>query len=217
MSEVRIATEPRTEFGKGAARRIRRAERVPAVLYGHGRDTRHFTLPGHELMMALKTPNVLLRLGGLDRGETLAIPKQVQRDPIKGFLEHVDLLLVRRGEKVQVDVPLTVVGAVAPGGMLSQQEVQVQVEAEATNIPGEIEVDVADMEVGDSVHASDLRLPQGTQLVADPEALILHVMASQTAEEVEAELAEAEAGAGVEREPSADQAEVVEEQRSESE
>lgn len=222
MAEVRIATEPRTEFGKGAARRIRRAERVPAVLYGHGRDTRHFTLPGHELMMALKTPNVLLRLGGLDRGETLAIPKQVQRDPIKGFLEHVDLLLVRRGEKVQVDVPLSLVGDIAPRGMLSQQAVQVQIEAEATNIPGQVEVDVTGMDVGDAVHAGELRLPVGTQLAADAETLILHVVAPQTAEEVEAELAEAEADIGVEREPSADEVEAPEpesgqEQRSKSE
>lgn len=221
MSEVRIATEPRTQFGKGAARRIRRTERVPAVLYGHGREPRHFTLPGHDLMMALKSPNVLLRLGGLDRGETLAIPKQVQRDPLKGFLEHVDLLLVRRGEKVQVDIPLTLAGEIAPGGMLDQQEIQLSVEAEATRIPSEIEVDVTDMDVGDAIHASDVRLPEDVTLSADEELLIVHVIAPQSAEEVEAELAEAEAEAGVAREPSEEAAEAPaaggQEQASESE
>lgn len=205
MAEVRIAAETRSEFGKGPARRIRRAEKVPAVLYGHGRDTRHLTLPGHDMMMALKTPNVLLRLSGMGRGETLCIPKQVQRDPLKGFLEHVDLLLVRRGEKVQVDVPLTTVGDIAPGGMLSQQLVQITVEAEATNIPAEIEVDIEGMGVGDAVHAADVRLPQGTTLAADEESLVLNVVAPQSEEQVEGELAEAEAEAGVEREPSGDQ------------
>lgn len=217
MAEVRIAAEQRNEFGKGAARRIRREERVPAVLYGHGRDPRHFSLPGHDLMMALKTPNILLRLSGVGRGETLAIPKQVQRDPLKGFLEHIDLLLVRRGEKVQVDVPLTVVGDIVPGGMLDQQEIQVQIEAEATNIPGEVEVNVQDMGVGDSLHAGDLRLPEGTTLAADEEVLIAHVIAPQTAEQVEAELAEAEAEAGVEREPSEEEAEAPAEGTEESE
>lgn len=217
MAEVRIAAEQRNEFGKGPARRIRREERVPAVLYGHGRDPRHFTLPGHDLMMALKTPNILFRLSGVDRGETLAIPKQVQRDPLKGFLQHIDLLLVRRGEKVQVDVPLSVVGDIAPGGMLDQQEIQVQIEAEATHIPGEVEVSVEGMDVGDSLHAGDLQLPEGTTLVADEELLILHVIAPQTAEQVEAELAEAEAEAGVEREPSEEEAEAPAEGAEESE
>lgn len=202
MSEVSIAAESRTEFGKGAARRIRRAQRVPGVLYGHGRDPRHLSLPGHDLMMALRSPNVLLRLSGVDRGQTLAIPKQVQRDPLKGWLEHVDLLVVRRGEKVQVDIPLRLTGEIAPGGMLSQEEVQLQVEAEATNIPSEIEVDVADMDVGDALHAGEVRLPEGVSLSADEEMLVVHVIAPQSAEQLEAELEEAEAQAGVEREPS---------------
>src|SRR5215469_17414625 len=108
VAEVRIAAEARTEFGKGAARRSRREGRVPAVLYGHGTETRHLSLPGHDLMLALKTPNVLLYLDGLKNGSEIALPKAVQRDPIKGYLEHVDLILVRRGEKVTVEVPLRV-------------------------------------------------------------------------------------------------------------
>jgi large subunit ribosomal protein L25 len=187
VPEVHIAAQTRTEFGKGAARRIRRTGRVPAVLYGHGTDTRHLSLPGHELMLALKTPNVLLYLDGLNKGSEIALPKAVQRDPIKGFLEHVDLILVRRGEKVTVEVPLRVTGEIAPGdGMLDQQLVQIPVEAEATNIPQGIDVDVEGMEVGAAVHASDLKLPRGVSLEIDPETLVLHVIARQ-AEEVEEE------------------------------
>ena len=189
MPEVKIAAEARTEFGKGAARRTRREGRVPAVLYGHGTETRHLSLPGHDLMLALKTPNVLLRLEGLKGGGSdLALPKAVQRDPIKGFLEHVDLILVRRGEKVTVDVPIRVTGEIAPGdGMLNQQLVQIPVEADATNIPQGIEVSVAGMEIGDAVHASDLRLPPGVTLQVEPDTMVLHVIAQQVAEEPEAE------------------------------
>jgi large subunit ribosomal protein L25 len=213
VSEVRIAAEPRSEFGKGPARRTRRAGRVPAVLYGHGTDPRHVSLPGHEMMLALKTPNVLIRLEGLPGGSALALPKAVQRDPLKGFLEHVDLLLVRRGEKVTVEVPVQLNGEIAPGGLLDQQLVQIAVEADATRIPQFIEVDIADMAVGASVHAADLELPRGATLAADPEALVLHVVAAPTAEQLEAEIgvpaeaAAAEAPAPVEGEPAAEAAE----------
>ena len=186
MPEVRIAAETREEFGKGAARQIRRDGRVPAVLYGHGTETRHLSLPGHELMMALKTPNALLRLEGLKHGSEIALPKAVQRNPIKNVIEHVDLILVRRGEKVTVEVPIRVIGNIAPDGMLEQQLVQISVEAEATNIPQGIDVDVEGMEIGSMVHAGDLVLPRGISLQADPEVLVLHV-SSQTAAEPEAE------------------------------
>jgi large subunit ribosomal protein L25 len=186
VPEVKIAAKARSEFGKGAARRSRREGRVPAVLYGHGTATRHLTLPGHDIMLALKTPNVLIRLEGLENGSEIALPKAVQRDPVKGFIEHVDLLLVRRGEKVTVEVPVRVTGEIAPGdGLLDQQLVQIPVEAEATNIPQAIEVDVEGMEVGASVHAGDLKLPRGVTLQVDPEALVLHVITRQVAEEPE--------------------------------
>jgi large subunit ribosomal protein L25 len=185
VPEVHIAAQSRDEFGKGAARRIRRDGLVPAVLYGHGTETRHLTLPGHQLMLALKTPNVLLYLDGLGSRSEIALPKAVQRDPIKGFLEHVDLLLVRQGEKVTVEVPLRVTGDIAPGGMLDQQLVQIPVQAEATSIPQGIDVDVEGMEVGTSVHASDLTLPSGVSLEVDPETLVLHVVAQPTAEAAE--------------------------------
>jgi large subunit ribosomal protein L25 len=198
VPEVRIAAEARTEFGKGPARRERRAGRVPAVLYGHGSDPRHVSLPGHDVLLALRTANVLIRLEGLPGGSQLALPKAVQRDPIRGYVEHVDLIMVRRGEKVTVEVPVTVTGDVAPDGLLDQQLVQIAVEAEATNIPPGIEVDVEGMEIGAAVHAEDLRLPAGVSLAGEPGTLVLHVIAAPTAAQIEAELGEGEAAEGAE-------------------
>jgi large subunit ribosomal protein L25 len=192
VPEVHIAAEPRTEFGKGPARRERRAGKVPAVLYGHGGETRHITLPGHDVLLALRTANVLIRLDGLPGGSELALPKAVQRDPIQGHVEHVDLLLVRRGEKVTVDIPVTVTGEVTSDGLLDQQLVQISLEAEATNIPPGIEVDVEGMGIGDAVHASDLTLPRGVSLAVEPDVLVLHVIAAPTAAQIEAELGEGE-------------------------
>ena len=176
---------------------MRRAHKVPGVVYGHGTDPRHVTLPGHDLMKALKTANVLLDLE-VDGDHLLVLPKSVQRDPIKGTLEHVDLVIVRRGEKVTVDVGIHVSGEVGPGGMLDQQLVSLSVEAEATSIPSRFHVDVEGMEIGDAVHAKDVELPEGTSLVTDPDALVLHVLAAPTAEQIDAELAEAEVEAGIE-------------------
>jgi large subunit ribosomal protein L25 len=161
------------------------------VLYGHGTDTRHLSLPGHELMLALKTPNVLLYLDGLKNGSEIALPKAVQRDPVRGFIEHVDLILVRRGEKVTVEVPIRVTGEIVPGeGMLAQQLVQIPVEAEATSIPQRIDVDVDGMDIGAAVHAGDLTLPRGVSLQIDPETLVLNVIARQAEAPEEEEAAE---------------------------
>lgn len=193
MPEVKIAAEVRDEFGKGAARRARRAGLVPAVLYGHGTDTRHLSLPGHDIMLALKTPNVLIRLEGLKNGAELALPKAVQRDAVKGFIEHVDLVLVRQGEKVTVEVPVVTTGEIMSGGVLDQQLVQLTVEAEATHIPQSIEIDVEGMEIGAAVHAGDLALPRGVTLQLDPDTLVLHVIAPQAEE-----LPEAAEGEGAE-------------------
>ena len=195
MPEVRIEAEPRTEFGKGPSRRIRRAGRVPGVMYGHGAESRHFTLPEHDLMIALKTPNALIRLEGLGRA-TLALPKAVQRDAIRGEIEHVDLIEVRSGEKVTVEIQVRVTGNVFPGGLLDQQLVQISVEAEATHLPNGVDVDVEGMEIGTAVHASDIGLPAGTTLVTDPEALVLHVLGAQAVDLGETEAAEGEAAEG---------------------
>ncbi|MFG2007336.1 50S ribosomal protein L25/general stress protein Ctc [Spirillospora sp. NPDC048911] len=195
MSEVRIAAEPRTEFGKGAARRTRRAGKVPAVLYGHGTDPQHISLPGHDLMLALKTPNVLLRVEGLGAGVELALPKDVQRDPIKGFLEHVDLLLVKRGEKVTVSIPVNVTGTVVAGGRLVQAEVEISVEAEATHIPTGVDLDIEGLDVDSQVLAKDLKLPAGASLAADEELLIVQIADATVSTEPADEAADEEAAA----------------------
>jgi large subunit ribosomal protein L25 len=201
VSEVKIQAEPRTEFGKGAARRIRRNAKVPAVLYGHGTDPIHIALPGHDTMLALKNANALLSID-IEGENRLALPKQVQRDPIKGFIEHVDLLIVRRGEKVTVDVPLVVEGEVTSDGLLVTEHQTLSVEAEATHIPESIELSVEGLEIGAQILAKELTLPEGTTLQLDEDELIVHVVAAPTAEELEEELAEAEAEAGIEREES---------------
>jgi large subunit ribosomal protein L25 len=195
VPEVRIAAEPRTEFGKGPSRRIRREGRVPAVVYGHGTENQHVTLPGHELMLALKTPNVLIRLEGVG-SSGLALPKAVQRHAIKGDIEHVDLITVRQGEKVIVEIPVRVSGDVFSGGVLDQQLTTISVQAEATHIPDGVDVDVEGMEIGFTVTAQDLVLPAGTELDTDPEALVLHVVAAQTQAQFEADLGEGEATEG---------------------
>ncbi|CAL9274466.1 MULTISPECIES: 50S ribosomal protein L25/general stress protein Ctc [Streptomyces] len=190
MSEVKIAAETRTEFGKGAARRIRRDDKVPGVLYGHGSDPLHLTLPGHDLLLALRTPNVLIALD-IDGGKTneLAIPKSVQRDPIKGFLEHVDLQLVKRGETVTVEIPVQAEGELAPGGYLLEHVLDaLPVEAEATHIPEQVTVSVEGLEAGASVLAKDITLPSGVKLAVEDDAVVLQVLAAQ-AEEPAAETA----------------------------
>ena len=182
MSEVRIHAEPRTEFGKGGARRTRRAGKIPAVLYGHGTAPRHLALPAREFGHAIKAgANTLLTLQ-LDGGSELALPKAIQRHPIRGDYEHVDLLLVRSGEKVTVEVRVTLT-----------------VEAEATHIPDHFEVDISGLEVGDNVTAGAVSLPSGTTLVGDAEQVVVAVLAAPSAEQLEAELAGAEAEAGIER------------------
>ncbi|PZT70556.1 50S ribosomal protein L25 [Streptomyces sp. SW4] len=192
MSEVKISAETRTEFGKGAARRIRRADKVPGVLYGHGSDPLHLTFPGHDLLLALRTPNVLISLEIDGKTNELAIPKSVQRDPLKGFLEHVDLLLVKRGEKVQVEVPVVAEGELAPGGNLLEHVLDaLPVEAEATHIPEQLTVSVEGLEAGASVHAKDIALPNGVTLAVEEDAVVLQVLAAQ-AEEAPAEGAEGE-------------------------
>ncbi|KUN97938.1 50S ribosomal protein L25/general stress protein Ctc [Streptomyces caeruleatus] len=192
MSEVKISAETRTEFGKGAARRIRRDSKVPGVLYGHGADPLHLTLPGHELLLALRTPNVLIALDIDGKSNELAIPKAVQRDAIKGFLEHVDLLLVKRGEKVTVEIPVHTEGELAAGGNLLEHVLNaLPVEAEATHIPESVTVSVEGLEAGASVLAKDITLPKGTTLAVEEDAVVLQVLAAQ-AEEAAGEAAEGE-------------------------
>jgi large subunit ribosomal protein L25 len=208
--EVRIQAEPRTEFGKGGARRTRRAGKIPAVLYGHGTQPRHIALPAREFGQAIKHGgNTLLTLQ-LDGGSELALPKAIQRDPIRGDYEHVDLLLVRRGEKVTVEVRLILTGEVGDrDSLVDQQLMTLTVEAEATHIPDHFDVSIEGAQVGDNVTAGAVELPEGTTLVGDPEQVVVAVQATQTAEQLDAELAVSEAEAGIERDeptPPADEA-----------
>ncbi|WP_432486105.1 50S ribosomal protein L25/general stress protein Ctc [Kineococcus esterisolvens] len=201
MAETKLSAEKRTEFGKGAARRIRRADKIPAVVYGHGEAPLHVTLPGHATMMALKNANALLEID-VEGERHLALPKDVQRDPIRGFIEHVDLLTVRSGEKVSVEIRLVLTGDAAPNTIVNQELTTLFVEAEATHLPESLEVSVEGLEAGSHVTAGDITLPEGTVLAGDAEQLVVVVQGAASAAQVEAELESAEAEAGIVREES---------------
>jgi len=203
MSSEKITAEKRTEFGKGAARRIRREHKIPAVVYGHGGDPIHLTLPGHETMMALKHhgANALLELT-IDGTVQLALTKQVQIDDVRRVIEHVDFIAVKAGEKVTVEIPVVVTGDAAPDTLVTTENTTVTVEAEATHVPESIEVSVEGAEAGTQITAADLTLPSGVTLAADPELLVVHVSAAQSAAALEAELEAAEAEAGIVHEES---------------
>ena len=201
MSEIKLVAETRTRFGKGAARKIRRDHKIPAVLYGHGTEPVHITLPGHDTMMALKSANALLEIevGGTSQ---LALAKDVQRDPIKPVIEHVDLVVVRRGEKVTVDVQIHTEGEAAVDTVVTVESQTVQLEVAATNIPQNVVVSVEGLAAGTQIHASALELPEGAELGSDPELLVVNITQQITAEALESELAEAEAEAGIEHDES---------------
>jgi large subunit ribosomal protein L25 len=198
VSEVKLAATTRTEFGKGAARRLRRAHQIPAVLYGHGTEPVHVALPGHETMLAVKQANALFEIE-LEGKATLAIAKDVQRDPVKNVIEHVDLLIVRRGEKVTVEVPVTVVGESAPGTIHIVETQTLTLEAEATHLPEHVEVSIEGLEAGTALTAGELTLPQGSVLEGDAEQVVVTVTVptvsaeDRAADEAEAEAAEAAA------------------------
>jgi large subunit ribosomal protein L25 len=212
VSEVKLVATARTEFGKGAARRIRRAHQIPAVLYGHGSDPVHVALPGHDTMLALKHANALFSIE-LDGKAQLAIAKDVQRDAVKNVIEHVDLLIVRKGEKVAVDVAVHVVGESYPGTIHVLDQQSLSLEAEATHLPEAVEVDVEGLEAGTVVRAGDVKLPEGASLLGDPEAIVLAISVPQVsaddlaAEEASAELAAEQSAASA---ASAEAAEVAE-------
>jgi large subunit ribosomal protein L25 len=197
MSEQKLAAEVRTEFGKGFARRARMAGQIPAVIYGHGAEPIHVTLPAKATTLAVRTANALLSLDVNGEGH-LALVKDVQRDPIKQIIEHIDLLTVRQGEKVTVDVPVHVTGETAPGTVHNLELTVISLEAEATHLPEAVEVDIEGRAAGEHIHASDLALPKGAVLLTDAEALVVNISeaAAAAAEEGEEEAAAAEAPAG---------------------
>ncbi|GAO09715.1 50S ribosomal protein L25/general stress protein Ctc [Streptomyces lydicamycinicus] len=197
MAEVKLDAQVRTDFGKGAARRARRADLVPAVIYGHGAEPQHVAINNHALMMALKTPNALIRLE-FDGKSELVIPKAVQREAIRQFLVHVDFLAVKKGEKVNVELPIHTEGELAPGGNLLEYVLNtLPVEAEATHIPESVTVSIAGLDAGHSVHAKDIALPAGVSLGVEDDAVVLQVVAAQ-AEAPAEEAAEGEGAEGAE-------------------
>jgi large subunit ribosomal protein L25 len=200
VSEVRIAAEPRTEFGKGGARRTRRAGKIPAVLYGHGQAPRHIALPAREFTNAMKHggTNTLLTIE-IDGGKELALPKALQRDPLKLTIDHVDLLLVRKGEKVTIELPIVLLGEVERGGRVNQDLSALTVEAEATNIPDGVEVNIDGLEIGSHLLAKEVALPKGVTLITDPDAVVVGVAAQQSAAQADAEIEAAESEAGIVR------------------
>jgi large subunit ribosomal protein L25 len=186
MSEQKLAAEVRTEFGKGYARRARMNNQIPAVIYGHGAEPIHITLPAKATTLAVRTANALLS-------------QDVQRDPIKQIIEHIDLLTVRQGEKVTVDIPVHVVGEVAPGNVFNQELTVISLEAEATHLPTAVEVDIEGRTAGQHIHASDLVLPKGAVLLADADALVVNISeATESAEEGAEESAEGASAAAAE-------------------
>lgn len=188
MSEIKLVATARTEFGKGAARRLRRAHQVPAVLYGHGADPVHVALPGHETMLALKHANALYSIE-LDGKATMAIVKDVQRDVVRQVIEHVDLLIVAKGEKVSIDVQVVVVGESAPGTIHVVETQNLSLEAEATHLPESVEVSIDGLEGGTILTAGDIKLPAGVTLMSDPDVAVVAISVPQGASE------DAEAGA----------------------
>ncbi|MET7798930.1 50S ribosomal protein L25/general stress protein Ctc [Streptomyces decoyicus] len=197
MAEVKLTAEVRTDFGKGAARRARRADLVPAVIYGHGEEPQHVAIHNHALMMALKTPNALIRLDFAGKSE-LVIPKAVQREAIRQFLVHVDFLAVKKGEKVSVEIPIHVEGDLAPGQLVLEHVLNtLPIEAEATHIPESVTISVEGLDAGASVLAKDVTLPSGSSLAVDDDAVVLQVVAAQ-AEAPAEEGAEGEGAEGSE-------------------
>ncbi len=189
VSENKIAAQSRTEFGKGAARRARRAGLVPAVLYGHGTDPVHLALPGHQVQLALRTANAVLEITVDGAKSQLALAKQIQKNPIKGDIEHLDLVIVRKGEKVTVEVAIQVVGEHVTEGMVVMDAQSVSLEVEATHIPTDIEVDVTGLEVGTVITAKDLKLPTGAVFAGAPDHLILSIAPTPSQAALDASLA----------------------------
>lgn len=217
MAEVRITAQSRTEFGKGYARRSRKAGLVPAVLYGHGEDVRHLSLSAREFSKALKGGSNTLLTVAIDGETHLALPKAVTRHPLRPEFTHVDLLLVRRGEKVTVEVAVHLVGEPAPDTVINQEMTTLTVETEATHIPESFDVSIQGRHVGQQILAGEVILPSGTTLVTEADNMVVGFLAAPTAEELDAELAEAEAEVGIERDPSDEEVEAAAEEEAAAE
>ncbi|WOH19966.1 50S ribosomal protein L25/general stress protein Ctc [Paenarthrobacter sp. GOM3] len=191
MSEQKLTAELRTEFGKGFARRARMAGQIPAVIYGHGAEPIHINLPGRATTLAVRVSNALLAID-VDGEQHLTLVKDIQRDPVKQIIEHVDLQTVKAGEKVTVDIAVHVSGEVAPGAVASLEATTVSLEAEATHVPTAVEVNIEGRKAGESIHASDLELPKGSTLLTEGDTLVVRIAEAAGSEEEETTEAAAE-------------------------
>lgn len=197
-TDTKVVAEVRENFGKGYARRLRAAGKIPAVIYGHGTDPVHVSLPGHQVSLLIRRANAVLELDVAGK-QQLTLVKDVQKDPVRQIIEHIDLLVVKKGEKIQVDVPVVVVGEPFAGTIANLDNATVLLEVEATHIPQNIEVDVEGLEDGTHITAADLTLPKGASLVVDPETLIVAVSVPTAALAAEEEIAEADAEVAAEQ------------------
>src|SRR3954470_15210451 len=195
-----IKAETRNSFGKGAARKLRAAGKIPAVIYGHGAEPQHVSVPGHEVSLLLRKANALIELD-IEGTTQLALVKDVQKDPVRQIIEHLDLVVVRSGARVQVEVPVHVEGEPAPGTIVALDAATVNLDAEATHIPERVTVNVDGLEDGAHITAADLTLPQGSTLVSDPETLVVAISTPRGTDVEEAEEAAATAGAPAEGAP----------------
>ncbi|HWL01097.1 MAG TPA: 50S ribosomal protein L25/general stress protein Ctc [Microbacteriaceae bacterium] len=192
-----IAADNRESFGKGAARKLRAAGKIPAVIYGHGTEPRHVALPGHQTGLLIRKANAIIELL-VDGKQELTLVKDVQRDPVRQIIEHIDLVVVKKGEKVHVDVPVHIEGEAAPGTNVLQDANSISIEVEATHIPERLTISVEGLDIGAHITAGQVELPAGATLLSDPELLIIGVTGQTVAAEVEEAAAEAEAEAAAE-------------------
>lgn len=191
----KLVAESRTQFGKGAARRIRATGKIPAVIYGHGTEPQHVTLPGHEVSLILRKANAVFDLD-INGKSQLALVKDVQKDPVRQIIEHLDLVIVRKGEKVTIDIPIHVIGEAAPGTQVLQDANTLSIEAEATNIPERLTVDIEGLGEGTQIKASDVALPEGSTLISDPDVLVVGITGATDADLGESEESTDEAAEG---------------------
>jgi large subunit ribosomal protein L25 len=207
----KLVAEVRTTFGKGAARRIRATGKIPAVIYGHGTEPQHVTLPNHEVSLILRKANAVLDLD-INGKSQLALVKDVQKDPVRQIIEHIDLVIVRKGEKVTIDIPVHLEGEALPGTQVLQDANTLSIEAEATNIPERLIVSIEGLGEGTHITASQIKLPEGSSLISDPDVLVVGITSATAADLGEAAEEEgAEEGAEGDAEASAEDASAAEE------
>ena len=211
----KLNVQPREEFGKGAARRIRAEHKIPAVVYGHGMDPVHLVLPGHETALAARNSNALLELTLPDGTAHTVLIKDLQRHPLRRTITHLDLIAVRRGEKVEVDIPVTLAGEVVSPAIAVLDVNTLTLSADAMNVPEHIEIDLEGKEDGFQLFAGDVVLPEGAELVTEAETLVVAVQVPRVDEELEAAIEEVEAGGAEAGADSAEESEGAEESASE--